>query len=99
MKLSSSPNGWFSEFHPPLNANVLFSQVFFESHPVYDQTQGPNSGFWCCVFLTLRITLLPKKKVSFVFWKFGRLLLREIELARPNFLSEIWLLKLFWYYS
>jgi hypothetical protein len=29
-------------------------RFFFQSHPVYDQTQG--SG--CCVCLTLRITLL-----------------------------------------
>jgi hypothetical protein len=33
-------NEWFSEFHPPSNCNVLFSKFFFESHPVYDQTQG-----------------------------------------------------------
>jgi hypothetical protein len=33
-------------FHPPLNANVLFSKVFFESHPVYDQTQGSGAVFF-----------------------------------------------------
>ncbi len=38
----------------PLNANVLFCRFFFQSHPVYDQTQGSP----CCVCLTLRITLL-----------------------------------------
>jgi hypothetical protein len=30
---------WFSEFHPWLNANVLFFEVFKKSHPVLDQTQ------------------------------------------------------------
>ncbi len=43
----------FFEFHPPLNANVLFLHVFFyKSHPVYDQTQGSRA-----VFFLLRITL------------------------------------------
>jgi hypothetical protein len=40
-------NWWFSEFHLQLHANVLFCRFFFWI-----------SGFWCCVFLTLRITLL-----------------------------------------
>jgi hypothetical protein len=40
-------------FHPPLNANVLFCSFFWISPCVW-----PNSGFWCCVFLTLWITLL-----------------------------------------
>jgi hypothetical protein len=35
----------FSEFHPPLNANVLVCMFFFESHPVYDQTQGSGAVF------------------------------------------------------
>jgi hypothetical protein len=35
-------------------SNVLFLQVVFESHLVYDQTQG----IWWCLFLTLQITLL-----------------------------------------
>jgi hypothetical protein len=30
---------------PPLNANVLFLQGVFESHPVYDQTQGIGGVF------------------------------------------------------
>ncbi len=46
-------NWWFSEFHPPLNANVLFCRFFFISPCVW-----PNSGYWRCVFLTLWITLL-----------------------------------------
>jgi hypothetical protein len=30
----------------PLNANVLsFAGAFFESHPVYDQTQGTRTAF------------------------------------------------------
>jgi len=44
----------FSECHPPLNVNVLFLQVFVESHPVYDQTQSSGAVF----FFTLLITLL-----------------------------------------
>ncbi len=44
----------FSECHLPLNANVLFLQVFVESHPVYDQTQSSGAVF----FFTLLITLL-----------------------------------------
>ncbi len=35
----------FFEFHPRLNANVLFLQVFVESHLVYDQTQGSGAVF------------------------------------------------------
>jgi hypothetical protein len=38
-------NWWFFEFHPRLNANVLFLQVFVESHLVYDQTQGSGAVF------------------------------------------------------
>jgi len=34
--------------------NVLFCRFFFESHPVYIQTQGSGAVF----FLTLRITLI-----------------------------------------
>jgi hypothetical protein len=45
----------FSEFHPLLNANVLFCRFKKKSHPVYDQTL---SGLWCCVCLILQITLL-----------------------------------------
>ncbi len=36
---------WFSEVRSPLNANVLFRRIFFESHPVYDQTQGTGAVF------------------------------------------------------
>jgi len=39
-------NWWFFEFHPPLNANALFCRFFFESHPVYDQTQGSGAVFF-----------------------------------------------------
>jgi hypothetical protein len=35
----------FFEFHPPLNANILFCRFFFESHPVYDQTQDSGAVF------------------------------------------------------
>jgi hypothetical protein len=46
---------WNSVHHknwgaPPVNANVF---NFFESHPIYDQTQGSSA-----VFLTLYIILL-----------------------------------------
>ncbi len=43
MKLSLLPKlTVFSQFHPPLNANVLF---FLKSRPVYDQTQGSGAVF------------------------------------------------------
>jgi len=32
-------------FHPLLNANALICRFFFESHPVYDQTQGTGAVF------------------------------------------------------
>jgi hypothetical protein len=35
-----------SWFQPPLNAHVLFLQVFFEISP----RVWPNSGYWCCLF-------------------------------------------------
>jgi nicotinamidase-related amidase len=51
-------NWWFSEFHPPLNANVRFCRFKKIIWPVL----WPNSGFWCCVFLTtLWITLLSSE--------------------------------------
>jgi hypothetical protein len=40
-----------------LNANVFFRWFFWVSPCVW-----PNSGFWCCVCLTLRITLLAHRK-------------------------------------
>jgi hypothetical protein len=40
----------------PLNANVLpFCKMFFESHLMYDQTQG---SFRCCIFLILWILMI-----------------------------------------
>jgi hypothetical protein len=38
----------------------FFSQVFFESNPVYDQTQGSGAVF----FLLLRITLICKSSIT-----------------------------------
>jgi hypothetical protein len=35
----------FLSFIPPLNANVLFCRFCFESHPMYDQTQGSGAVF------------------------------------------------------
>jgi len=53
MKLTLPPKLMvFSVPSSPLNASVLFCRFFFESHPVYDQTQG--SGV--VVLVTLRIT-------------------------------------------
>jgi len=65
-------NWWFSEFHPLLNANVLFCRFFCKSLTrVYDQTQGSGAVF----FLTLWITLLwsenfpwQKGGEHFIFW-------------------------------
>jgi hypothetical protein len=57
-------NWWFSEFHPRLNANVLFCKFFWNlTLCMYDQ----NSGFWCCVFLTSRITLLSTNSIIDLF--------------------------------
>ncbi len=33
VKLRKPSNGWFSQFHPPLNANVLFCRFFFWISP------------------------------------------------------------------
>jgi hypothetical protein len=33
VKLWKPSNGWFSQFHPPLNANVLFCRFFFWISP------------------------------------------------------------------
>ncbi len=38
-------NLWFYEFHPVFHPNVLFCRLFFESHPVYDETQGTGAVF------------------------------------------------------
>jgi hypothetical protein len=46
-------------FHPLLNANVLFFAGFLWISP----SLWPNSGFWCCVFLTLRTTLICKRNL------------------------------------
>jgi hypothetical protein len=43
-------NWWFSEFHLQLHANVLFCRCFFFFW--ISPCVWPNSGFWCCVFLT-----------------------------------------------
>jgi hypothetical protein len=45
----------------------FFAGFFFESHPVYDQTQGAGAVF----FLILWITLLPKKKILLFFGNLG----------------------------
>jgi len=39
----------FSKFDPSLNANAVFRRFFFffESHRVYDETQGTGAGFSC----------------------------------------------------
>ncbi len=36
----------FLSFIPPLNANAMFCRFCFESHPVYDQTQGSGAVFF-----------------------------------------------------
>jgi len=47
-------NWWFPEFHPLLNADVLFCRFFGISPCVW-----PNAGYWYCLFVTLQISLLP----------------------------------------
>jgi hypothetical protein len=51
----TTKNWWFSEFHPPLNAHVLFCSL----KKNLTLCVWPNSGLWCCFFLSLRITLIP----------------------------------------
>jgi hypothetical protein len=34
---------WVSTPPPSSNANVLFGRVFFDTHPLYDQTQGSGA--------------------------------------------------------
>jgi hypothetical protein len=49
MKLSLPPKLMVflvSRFTPPLSANVLFCRFFFESQPVYDQTQASGPVFF-----------------------------------------------------
>jgi len=53
MKLSLTQKVVHFWVWPPLKAKVLFGRVFLIS-PGF----GPNSGFWCRVFLTLRKTLM-----------------------------------------
>jgi hypothetical protein len=46
MKLSLPQKiGAFLSFTPLLNANVFFCKLFFESHPILDQTQGFPDDF------------------------------------------------------
>ncbi len=56
----------FMSFTPPLNANVIFCRFFFESHPVYDQTQGTGAVFsWLYGYLYyLEIFQILKKKIK-----------------------------------
>jgi hypothetical protein len=46
----------------PLNANVLFCRFFFWISPCV----WPNSGYRCCLFLTLWISLLSDSFVGFL---------------------------------
>jgi hypothetical protein len=34
-----------TSFTPLLNANVFYCKLFFESHPILDQTQGSGAVF------------------------------------------------------
>jgi hypothetical protein len=45
MKLSSSPNGWFSEFHPPLNANegIFHQYIPFSIKKTITKFQGKKN--------------------------------------------------------
>jgi hypothetical protein len=61
---------WFSEFHTPSNANVVFCRFFFESHP---GVWPKNSGLWCCVFFFLVVhssTPTPRKIFVTNTWSF-----------------------------
>jgi hypothetical protein len=50
----TTKNWWFLEFHPSRWMLMYYFARFFGISP----SVWPNSGFWCCVFLTLRITLI-----------------------------------------
>ncbi len=53
------------EFHPQLNANVpFFSRFFFESHLVYDQTQGSGAVFVLLLRITLRCASFSMSKLG-----------------------------------
>jgi hypothetical protein len=66
MKLTSPPPKKIKMVHfwvlPRLKPTVLLCRFFFGISYRF----GPNSGFWCCVFLTIRNTLL-----SSPFFLFG----------------------------
>ncbi len=47
----------FLSFIPPLKANILFWRLSF----YLTLCIWPNQGFWWCVFLTLRLTLLDSR--------------------------------------
>jgi hypothetical protein len=53
-------NWWFSEFHPSLNANVLFffCRLFLNLTLVYDQTQGSSVVFFLLCMTKLRVLVL-----------------------------------------
>jgi hypothetical protein len=52
-KSGNPQNWWFPEFHSPWNADELSCRFFGISPCVW-----PNSGYWDCLFLTLRISMV-----------------------------------------
>ncbi len=70
---TQEPSKWFSEFHPhppPWMLMYFFAGIFWISPCLW-----PNSGYWCCLFLTLQTSISNMLK-DFCF--FYRILLKII---------------------
>jgi hypothetical protein len=63
----STRNGAFLSFTPLRRLMYFFGRFFLKISPGF----GPNSGFWCRVFLTLQKTLMYREesKVSYMIAK------------------------------
>ncbi len=68
-------NWWFSEFHPrpPWMLMYFFAGFFSNLTCVW-----PNSGFWCCVCLTLRVTLLCGKSRFWSYWNLSKTIMGNL---------------------
>ncbi len=65
MKLSLPPNFMVFSVSSPVECSCTFLQFFFLISPYV----WPNSGLWCCVFLTLRITLFNTCHIFLMFFR------------------------------
>jgi hypothetical protein len=69
MKLRKPSNGWFSQFHPPLNANVLFCRFFFWISPWvwFLRFFSSKYGEFCAFFPPKKHPLCTLCKGIFIF--------------------------------